>query len=587
MRPLLLVLLLALGISATAAELTARLDRDQITDAESVALSLILSGDVRGTPDIAPLAADFDLLDQSHTTRMDLVDGQARGTQEWRLQLAPRRTGILTVPALRVGDLMTEPLTLEVAEAAMLAAEDQELAGQDVQVEVSATPEAPYVQGHVDYRVRLLSRVPLYESHLSDPAAEGVVALQLGEDRQAEETIGGERYTVRERRYAIFPQRSGALTIVPPLLNAVVPVERAVTAAVPAPGFGSDPFAPIGDDSGAKPGGDGLFEATRQVRARGRAISLDVRPQPVGAPVPWLPATSVELTDDWSPATAEIQVDEAVTRTIRVTAAGITSAQLPDIELTAPAGIELRPAPPRTEDLVRGEIPVAIKQLEVALVPVAVGQVRVPEIRLAWWDTATDQPRETLLPARILDVRPPHRLADRASDRTLTVARDVEGGKSSAGQGPFGRAWAALALAGLWPFLTASMGVGWFVTAGLWWLDRRRRRVGTAVLVHPVAMAGRPQVSLADARMAVERACRHRGPGDVRDALLAWAALIWPDDPPRGLAGLAVRFESNEAAAIVTALDRRLYAREPTTWDGPASWTVLEPALKASGRRSD
>ena len=65
MRPLLLLVLLAFCVNlAAAAELTARLDREQIADDETVGLSLILSGG-GGTPDLSPLEADFDIIDNS------------------------------------------------------------------------------------------------------------------------------------------------------------------------------------------------------------------------------------------------------------------------------------------------------------------------------------------------------------------------------------------------------------------------------------------------------------------------------------------------------------------------------------------
>ncbi|MBK1702915.1 hypothetical protein CKO22_19130, partial [Thiococcus pfennigii] len=401
---------------AAAAELTARLDREQITDDETVGLSLVLAGDVGGMPDLSPLAADFDIIDQSHTSRVAFVNGQTSASQEWRLEIAPRRTGLLTVPSLTLGSLATEPLTLTVLEAATASAPSGD---QSVRLEVTATPEAPYVQGRVDYVVRLLARVDvdLLQPRLSEPEAEGARIERVGEDRQYSETIGGERYTVIERRYAVFPQRSGPLEIDPPHLVAAVPVERTP----PAQGFGQDPFGPIEEFFGAMPGA-------------GR-----------------LRAESVELSDEWQPEGTRVAVGEAITRTVTITAAGVTSAQLPDLALEAPPSVRLYPDPPQGRDEQGGEVPVALKQTKVALVATEPGQVTLPEIRLPWWDTTSDVPREAIIPARTLEVVASAGGGHSAPSPGPAGAAAPSAGASATG----GRSLAAAVPAGVWPGLAA------------------------------------------------------------------------------------------------------------------------------------
>ncbi len=574
-----LIFLLVLSTASGASELSAQLDRDRITDAETVILSVIASGDVRGDLDLSPLEADFDLIDQRHTARMSLINGLASSSREWRLELAPRRAGQLRIPPLQLGDLSSEPLTLEVVDAATAAGS---AADRDVFVEVSATPEAPYVQGYVDYRVRLFSRVPLRQPQLSNPEVDGAIVQRFGDDRQSSETIGGERYTVIERRYAVFPQRSGPLSIGAPRLTAVVPVERAAAAA---DGPGQDPFGPIADVFGGAGGLDGLFTATRRVRVRGPDATLEVRPQPVGAPTPWLPAESVELSDEWLPADSEVEVGAAVTRTITVTAAGVTAAQLPDLELSAPPAIKLYSDPPQTEELSGGEVPVAVKQLKVALVATEPGSITLPEIRLSWWDTQADQPREALVPARALNVTAAGTAPDTVVAREAVVVADPPSEAAEA----FERDPLTAAPAWLrdepWLWLAALLALAWVTTIGLWWRERRRPRLPIAE-ARSLEETVRPRLSLAEARRAVERACQHRGPRELRDALLAWGAVKWPEDPPRALAAVARRLGSDEAAAAVMALERGLYANETLVWDDAACWMALASGLTEDERQA-
>ena len=575
MLPILFCLALLPGFPAKAAELTASLDRTRLGLGESLWLTLTAPGHSWGTPDWSALEEDFAVDSQGQSTKMTWINGQASSTREWRLRLVPRRTGRLTIPPLKIGDLESAPLSVEVLPAALAGRQGE---APPVLVEVEVDKTRPYVQEQVLYTVRVLRRQPMSQATLEDPRADGLLVERLGEDRPGEVYRDGQHYQVVERRYAVFPQRRGPLRITPPVLSGTLVETRPGR-----PGgsrgsrafehfFGQDPFGGL----------DSLLGRTRSIQVRGPELELEVQPPPAAAGSPWLPAKSLELTETWAPDPPVWRVGEPVTRTLVLTARGLSAAQLPEDLAEVPSGIHQYPDKARTETQVQDNDLVAVKELKQALVPTSEGEWILPEVRLAWWDSVTDQPRVARLPAhplRVLPARggaiataPPARQPSPALASTETPEIPSQPVKQALPGDRMPATPSSSETPGFWPWISLVLGLGWCATLWLWW--RRRPLPATPSTHRPPAV---PDLS------AIRRACHAQDPGGVRAALLAWAAARWPRDPPR-LETLARRLEE-PAAETLRALDRRLYASEIQDWDGQAAWASLQPALEKARRR--
>jgi hypothetical protein len=128
--------------------------------------------------------------------------------------------------------------------------------------------------------------------------------------------------------------------------------------------------------------------------------------------------------------------------------------------------------------------------------------------------------------------------------------------------------------AGYWPWLAGLLALGWLASTGLW---LRARSTGPAL--GPTAAPVRPALSPVAALSRVRHACEAGDAKNARQALLDWAAARWPEDPALRLETLAQRL-GGEAAEVLRALDRRLYAGADEPWDGPAAWRGLAPSLE-------
>lgn len=586
-----LVLLFSLlaAMPALAEDFGVELDRHRLAANETLTMRLVADGEASGEPDLQPLEADFEILSRGQSERMSVVNGMVSHTREWTLELAPKRPGRLEIPVLAWGDKRSRPLVVDVLEA---GAAGEGVAGPlPIFVEADADERTPYIQQPFYYRVKVLYRDALQRATLSDPQVEGATLMREGSDESAIQIIDGQRYQVIERRFLVVPLKSGPLTIIGPRLDALVPDPQAPRRS-PASDF--DAFFGGGSFSGMP----GLPSAGRRVLERAPDLQIQVRPQPPSAATPWLPAESIELSDEWIPTTPAFQVGEPVTRVLVVTARGVTAAQLPALDLAVPDGVQLYPGPPRSEDLTGSGAPVATASQEVAIIPTRAGDLTLPEVRLPWWDVVADQARVAVIPARTIQVAPapaetgvappvaPEVSADGpasrddaqpqtgpvGSDQAESVRAGSEPGWS--GLDGFLRAYAAW----LWPALAGLLASGWLVT--LWRLRRTTgARAGSVPAAGAVSTASAQ--SLREARQRLEQACLARDARGARSALLDWGQVRWGRETLPGLAALAERLGDDAASRTLARLDRSLYAGAVEPWDGADAWRVLGPLLAA------
>jgi len=128
----------------------ATVDRAVVRDNESFTYVLRAEGAVRGDPEAAPLAAQFDILNTSSSRRIGVVNARATEVNEWQFQLMPKSAGEFIIPPLRVGDRQSNAVTVRV-----LAPDPNATAAADIFMELSANPETVYAQSQVLFTLKL------------------------------------------------------------------------------------------------------------------------------------------------------------------------------------------------------------------------------------------------------------------------------------------------------------------------------------------------------------------------------------------------------------------------------------------------
>lgn len=546
-------------ISYSAAEVRGYVDRNSISMGETVQFTLELRKRVSEEPDTASLEKDFEVLGVSTSSRVSFVNGNMEAYTSWIMTLSPRHEGVLTIPPVYVAGLSSDPVELTVTKAPK-SIHDSSV---DIFIETEFKPEKSYVQQQILYRVRLFYGPGLKEGSLEDPVVDNAVVKRLGKDASYDTEKNGKRYRVTERTYALFFQESGEHSIEAPLFDGKV-ADRTRNSSMGSFGsfFNNDPFGMIGP--------------SRRVRIKGDSQLIKVLPRPdsVKGDV-WLPAEMVELGEEWSSERNEYKLGEPVTRTLTITAKGLTGAQLPDLSEKEVPGFRVYPD---KAEVTSEEIDDAIlgkRVQKIAYIPEESGNYTLPSVTLQWWNIRSGKMQTARLPERQIQI-----LKIPGQDNEPVVSNSGSLGQVSNGvkANVFSSVEQKEQIVAqrnqkFWMVLFFIISVVWFVTLVLLLRERRKKgdfyaspgsRVQTDSLVKP-------------ARDRFRKICRQGDPHLARGALLQWGSAVWPENPPKGLCDLGERVQDQVFSRELERLDRILYGFDDGSgWSGQSLLDVFE-----------
>ncbi|SDZ62713.1 BatD family protein [Pseudomonas sp. NFIX28] len=518
---LLLTLVLTLGAFAARAEgLVASVDRSRVNSGETVELTLE-STDVTlfGKPDLTPLQAQFEVQGTRQVNQLTSLNGDNRAITRWIITLLPRTTGTVMIPALQLGQVQSQPISLHVLQS---ESRNDSAPLEPVFIDASLDQDSVYVQAQAVLTLHIYHSVSLYDdSSLTPLQIDDARIEQLGESRTYEKVINGIRHGVIEIRYAIFPQHSGVLNI--PQLT------FSATLADP---VGSQDPAPLG----LKPG--------KLMHVNSAQMPLTVKAKPVEYPAdaPWLPARSLSLGESWNPEPDRSQVGDSLTRSLTLKAEGLSSSQLPPLPVTEANGLRSYPDQPQLSNQVSDRGLIGSREDSQALVPNRSGSIDLPAVEVVWWNTHEDHLERSSLPARTLQV---------ANNPSLVV--DTPPGATPAGVGgDSATLWA-------WKLSTLLLACTTLLGFGLWWRARWQPAILRAAQTGPS-----PRTLLDD----LKRACLANDPQATRQALDAWAR-----QQPETLADMAARFVPLSDA--LDGLNGALYSETGHYWQGEELWRAI------------
>ena len=129
------------------------------------------------------------------------------------------------------------------------------------------------------------------------------------------------------------------------------------------------------------------------------------------APIPahlsasqWMPSSQVRLEQSWSDNSGTLTAGEPITRTINISALGLTAAQIQPLPSLENSQLKLYPDQPSLEDKQTNRGILGVRTESLAIVPNQAGQIRIPAIEIEWWDTVNNRMQTSRLPSKTFNV---------------------------------------------------------------------------------------------------------------------------------------------------------------------------------------
>ena len=230
-------------------------------------------------------------------------------------------------------------------------------------------------------------------------------------------------------------------------------------------------------------------------------------------------------------------------------------AQLPPVMYPPTQGLKYYPDQPVISDLETATGLTGTRVDSVAVVPTQTGSWRIPEMRIPWWDTRTNELRYAVVPERELEVAAGGPLAMAPLANPAPSAAAVLSTDSAA---PI--PLVANDNSRLWQIVAAANAAGWLLTLlYLIWTRSKKTRTEKPSSEDPREHA---------AFKSLLQACADGKALQARGAIINWTAALVSRPGLASTAQVTSTFEDPVLIAAISALNAALYSTQQSSWDG-------------------
>jgi hypothetical protein len=528
LKTTLFFLFLALILPAqnvSAAKIAVSVDRNPVSIDESFQIIFTTNESPDAIPNFDPLEDDFTILNQEQSSSSSWVNGKSSKTIQWTVNVIAKNTGSLTIPTIEFGRDRSEPITIEITKTGSNKAVRGD---EDLFLDVEATPTNPYLQSQVIYTLRLYRNsetVNITQAQLAEPELADAVIAKMDEDQNYTANVKGVNYSIIERKYVIFPQKSGKMTIKPLVLTAEVV-------------------------SNSRPSFNGFFNATQTKRVVSKEISLDVKPAPASfTGTHWLSAEQLDIKQEWSGDFEQMKIGEPLTRTLSLQAKGTTVSSLPELNtIKTDDHLKTYPDQPVLKEQKSTDGLLALREEKIALIPSKTGNYTLAAIKIPWFNTKTNKTEIATIPETTITV-----LAGAANP---TVSSNTPTTKPQQDNATLIIQTPSEQAVSHWLWVSLFLALGWLITL-FYFLTNRPA-------VQPVIENNEAELNLKASINQLKKACADNNAIAAKNALLAWGALKFS---ATSLGAIADYCDARLRDEILQ-LNQVLYAKDAPAWSG-------------------
>jgi len=554
------------------AEVTASTGRTVLSIDETIALE-IKSSNGSGTPDLSVLQDDFQILSRSKSQSYSMINGRSSSTHSWNINLLPKRTGEITIPAIQVGNETTQAIHLVIQKTSTTPGLDGKEVFLKITVSANKQPDADasnndfYVQQQILVNIQLFHRIRFTNATLTNLELNNTVVEKLGNDSTYSKTISNHRYNVVEQHYAIYPQQSGTLTIPALIFSANAEI--------------SQKFSLF-----SRPG--------KQIISRTKPVTLNILPVPANyTGKNWLPAENLVIESRILEDVNSIIAGEAITRHIVVRATGLLSSQLPAFSVPSSNTIKTYPDKEKlTTQMQNGKV-VGSRRDTVAIIPLAPGRFTLPEMKIDWWNTRTNQQESAILPARTLMAQEnPEQTANQS--KTLSPDTEIQSQKNAASKRDNSPADMKKTPENIiekivykesnisknpWFWISLALLIFWLVTLALLFLVAAKKK-------RPAAETSAKENSRHEKKdhkkylqLLYDR-CQENDASKATRAIVIWAKYYFNQPMLSGLSQIIELIDDEHLIDAINHLEKSQYSVDKESWNGGPLSTAVTNFIK-------
>lgn len=351
------------SVPSWALNVTASVSKTNISKDEVIQLKIVADEKLDGNKvSFDTLSNDFYVGRPSFSSSVNILNGTRTDSSVWTVAIAPQRLGKLVIPSFDVNGIATTPITLNVT-----MDEQTPTTADMVEVRTQLSKSELYPKESAILDTRIIVKVDprmLQNPNLKKPEGSGLQISPVSEPKQYQAVLDGVEVLIIDQSFRVIAEQSGEFAIQAPTLTGGVLYGNTRT------------------------GGTKILT----LDSESPKVNITVLPIPDNYNGIWLPTSNLTLNQDWqldggqkvdSP-TVKITTGDSLTRTVTLTASGVTSEQLPDLTLAHPEGFRVYNEKPTFRDNGDSSVTMTTKQV---LIAKRSGEFVIPDLSVQWWDS--------------------------------------------------------------------------------------------------------------------------------------------------------------------------------------------------------
>ncbi len=535
-------------------ELEASVDKASTGLDEPIRYSIVaMDYQGRENPDFSPLEKNFTVISRGKSNQLSVSNGKTTDITQWIITLLPKKTGELTIPAIRLGQQTTEPITINVVSATQAVKTDN----RQVFIETSASPMSPYVQAQTIYTMKIYYNHTIRNPNLTMKPNDKYIMKHILPDRQYNKVLNGVAYVIVEQNYTLFPQQSGEISIPAPKITGYM-LQKTRSSAW------------------------GIGNRWQAFNVSGKAITLTVKPTPSNVNSQWwLPAKSISIKESWSQDLSNVHAGTPITRTIVIKANGVMGLQLPNLPNVSIPNVQTYPDKPAVANRFTPLGVMSSKTFKIAYIPNKEGKLKLPAVNIPWWNTKTNTAGTASIPAQTIHILAATDAAPVTStiqplniSAATEIKQEQEAGSIATPTSPRQE---------IWFWVATFIFICWIITLILFWRSRRR---SLRIMDKQLNREARNHAeSISKARSYLKKMCLENNPKSAKTGVLNLAHAIWDEKEFLSLGDVCKRLKDNDAIKHLQQLDKLLYADEEVPWDGLSFWDGVKQEFTKKAKR--
>lgn len=524
-RLLIILLISLLFISPISkAEVSAEADKSEIVFGETI--SLTISSDGADNPDLDTLKNLFNIMGVQQSQEVSYINGKTSSVTRWIISLTPKqKSNIIIIPPITLGKQQTKPINIKIIDKPKTLTN---ISGKDIlKTEISLDSTSAYIQQQIILTLRIYANEQsvVRVTNLIAPSLPDFAIKQL-KDHNYSQNINNLPYTIVERRYALSAQKSGELKIPSFALSAIV----------------------INDKN-----------QSENKTVMSNELTVKIKPKPANYPAKaaWLPAKNLMLEEKWNQLPDKVLQGDTLTRSITITAQGLTSQQIGPLPNPPAMGVRAYPDQPKLQDTWQQNMSIGSREEQQVLIPIQTGDVTIPEIKVPWWNTDKDQLEYATVAGHKIkvDANPAFNNMANTSPLNPSDAPNSTNSPTIVQKIVSPTLW-------LWQLSTIILAITTLLGFSLWIYARKQ-----PAIIKEAPPVINPKTLLDD----IKKSCQDGDPQATRLALDNWVK-----QQPENLTEMVARF--SPLAEAVEELNKALYSEVETahTWRGDGLWQAIQ-----------